>query len=166
MSKVDYTITKQLQDDLIEAYKKVAGKAWDYMDAFRQVAAMEAPRYYVTPKQAYQVVVKMMKGDFYHVDHMARNKRRMYYSLFNKVVELSEQRAFIDKSLWYIIHYATSSPAPEFFISPQRAYAIRHSVRQKTVDENGKPVVPRCQTKWYKKLKEKRKQEKERKMLS
>lgn len=161
MSKTDYNITRQLQEDVIAAYIKVSGKAWDYQDAFRQIASMPAPRYYVTAKQAFQIVAPMMKGDFRKVDHMTRNKRRMYYSLFNKAMELSEQHTFRGKSLFYIMQFAVTSPAPEFFLSPNRINNIRHFYRTGVTDDDGRMVKPWCETERYKRVKAERQRRKE-----
>lgn len=94
-----------------------------------------APRYYVTPKQAYQVISPMMKGDFERVDLMAPTRRNLYYSLFEQVIRLSETREFIGKSLFYIMQYAVIQPAPEFFLSPTRARIIRYWVKSGAIKD-------------------------------
>lgn len=161
MSKTDYSISKQMQDDLIRAYCQSCDGAWKYDDAYKRVAKMPAPRYYITAKQAYQVVAKMIKGQFSHVDHMAPNKRRMYYSLFHKVIELSEQHTFIGKSLWYIIGHAVVSPAPEFFISYETVGRIRRGIKHGEYDDDGRQVIPYCSRPRYQRIKEERRKEAE-----
>lgn len=141
MSKTDYSIRRQMQDDIIEAYKKSCDGCWTMDEAYRKASKMPAPRYYITPKQAYQVVTRMMRGDFNKVDHMLPNRRRMYYSLFRKVNEMCGQRVFADKSLWYIMQYAVTSPAPEFFLSYITVGWIRRLVKQGEVDDEGRMVV-------------------------
>ena len=123
--KNDYEITQQMHADLMKAYINVSGTCWTQMEAYEKMVKEPAPRYYITPKQAYQVLARMMKGDFEIVDMMATGKRRMYYSLFEEVLKLSEKREFIGKSLWYIVPFAVNSPAPEFFITAERARHIR-----------------------------------------
>lgn len=127
-----------MQDDLLEAYKKVQPTSWTNKDACSKVVKMTAPRYYISPKQAHQVISKMMKGDFDYVDIMRGNKKRMYYSLYHKCVELSEKRAFIGKSLWYIVHFAVTCEAPEFFLSPSTVARIRIWIRKGFIDDDGK----------------------------
>ena len=161
MSKTDYSIRRQMQDDIIKAYCKSCEGAWIYDDAYKKVSKMPAPRYYITPKQAYQVVVKMVRGYFEEVDQMLPNKRRMYYSLFKKVMEMSEQRAFINKSLWYIMQFAVASPAPEFFIDYQTVGRIRRMMKSGEVDDEGKMTLPYCERPTYQRLKEKRRRRKE-----
>lgn len=162
--KNDYDISKQQQDDLIKAYNKVAYQSWTQAEAYRKAVKQPAPRYYVSARQAAQVIAPMVKGDFEHVDLMQPNRRRMYYSLFEKVIELSEKRAFIGKSLTYIVQFAVSSPAPEFFVSASTLHRVRSFLKNGYINDEGKvktlPYMERC----YVKLKEKRARRKALKM--
>jgi hypothetical protein len=124
--------------DLMEAYIKVSGRCWTQMEAYEKMVKQPAPRYYVTAKQAYQVLLHMMKGDFEIVDSMPIRKKKMYYSLFEQVIKLSEKRSFIGKSLWYIVPFAINCPAPEFFISAERARHIRGWLRSGAIKEDGR----------------------------
>ena len=85
--------------------------------AFRRTVEQPAPRFYVTRKQAYQVVMKMLAGDFSEVDKMNRNRKRMYYVLFDRTMDAIQKRGYKDKSLYYIMQYVVIQPAPEFFLS-------------------------------------------------
>jgi hypothetical protein len=82
----------------------------------------------------------MVRGNFDHVNMMLPLRREMYYSLFNVVMELSEKRAFIGKSLSYIMAFAVIQPAPRFFISPIRGRLIRGFIKNGVFDENGKVI--------------------------
>lgn len=163
--KTDYDITKQFNEDLIKAYNRVAPKSWSQKMAYEKAVKEPAPRYYVSPKQAAQIISPMLRGDFQRVDMMMPNRRRMYYSLFNKVLELSEKRSFIGKSLFYIMQFAVTTPAPEFFIDFRKLRELRSSVRLGKIDEDGRttrsPAFKRC----YAKLKEKRERAKASSML-
>ena len=136
--KNDYEITQQMHADLMEAYIRVSSKCWTQHEAYERMVKEPAPRYYVTPKQAYQVLLRMMKGNFEYVDTMPEGKKKMYYSLFDVVNELSMKRSFIGKSLWYIVPFAVNSPAPEFFISPERARHIRGWLKSGAIKEDGR----------------------------
>lgn len=140
--KNDYDITKQFQDDLIKAYNQVAYSCLSQEEAYRKAVKQPAPRYYISPKQAHQVISPMLKGNFEKVNMMMPNRRRMYYSLYNKVIELSEKRAFIGKSLFYIMHFAVSSPAPEFFVSHRSIEQVRSFLKNGYYDDTGKVCVP------------------------
>lgn len=154
--KHDYDISKQYQEDLIEAYKRVAPHSWSQIEAYRRTVKQPAKRYYITPKQAAQVISPMFRGDFSHVNAMMPNKRRMYYSLFNKVVELSEKRDFAGKSVNYIIQFAVLEPAPEFFVSHRVIAQIRSFLRNGYYEESGKVKEVPYRARSYEKLKEKR----------
>ena len=163
MSKENYDISKQMQVDLIEAYKQVYGTCWTQRQAYERMVLQPAPRYYVTPKQACSVISHMMRGDFEFVNMMMPLRREMYYSLFDVVVKLSEKREFIGKSLSYIMKHAVAQPAPKFFISPTRARIIRGHIRNGVFDEDGKvideklPSYPRDRERKRKKFLERKK---------
>ena len=149
MGKVNYDISRQMQDDLIAAYSKVCDTSWNLKDACTKAVKLPAPRYYVTAKQAYQVIAPMIKGDFGHVDLMLPNRKRMYYSLFEKVVEMTEKRAFIGKSLYYIMQYAVVQPAPEFFIRWDTLAKIRNFIKKGRIDDEGRTVSNQSREKAY-----------------
>lgn len=154
--KNDYNITKQYQDDLIKAYNKVAQSSWSQKDAYAKAVKLPAPRYYVSARQAAQIISPMVRGDFERVNMMHPNRRRLYYSLFDKVIELSEKRAFIGKPLIYIVRFAVASPAPEFFVSPNALAQVRAYLKKGYFDEEGKTNQPPCRIRAYERLKKKR----------
>ena len=154
--KNDYDISKRFQDDLIKAYNSVAPHCWTQEEAYEKAVKQPAPRYYVSAKQAAQVIARMVKGDFERVDMMLPNRKRMYYSLFQKVIEMSEKRDFVGKSLTYIVNFAVSSPAPEFFVSVYSIRQVRQFLKRGYFDDDGKVVNYRSRVTSYIKLKEKR----------
>lgn len=154
--KNDYDITRQFQDDLIKAYNKVAPTCLMQDDAYKKTVKQPAPRYYVSAKQATQILSPMVHGDFTRVDMMLPNKRRMYYSLLEKVIELSEKRAFVGKPLTYIVQFAVSSPAPEFFISGGSFRIIRSALKNNRYDDEGRMINAKYRERAYEKLKKKR----------
>lgn len=159
--KNDYDISRQQQDDLIKAYNKVAPTCFKQVDAYRKAVKEPAPRYYVTPKQAAQIISPMVRGDFSRFNKMSPNRKRMYYSLFLKVIELSEKRAFIGKSLIHIMEYAVLCPAPEFFINKEALAKTRGLLKCGYIDDSGKASVP-YRVKAYERLKLKREKHKAR----
>ena len=138
MRKENYDISRQMQRDVINAYKEVYAKCFTQREAYERTVLQPAPRYYVTPKQALQVISPMMKGDFEMVDMMMPLRREMYYSLFNEVMKLSEKREFIGKSLSHVMRFAVLQPAPRFYIGWDRAKRIRIWLRKGYFDETGK----------------------------
>ena len=128
-----------MQDDLIKAYCKACdGGAWTMQDACNKAVKMPAPRFYISPKQAYLVISPMMKGDFERVDLLNPLKREMYYELFDVVTRLVEKREFIGKSLWYIMPYAVIQPASQFFISGHTLYCIRRDMKTGRINDEGR----------------------------
>lgn len=154
--KNDYDIEKQKQDDLINAYNQVAPHCLMQDDAYRKAVKQPAPRYYISAKQAAQVLSPMVRGDFTRVDMMIPNRRRMYYSLFEKVLELSEKRAFVGKSLLYITRFAVLSPAPEFFIGGDSFRVLRSYLKNGHYDDDGRTCGLPGRQRAYEKLKRKR----------
>ena len=76
--------------------------------------------------------------------------------LFDKVIELSEKRAFIGKSLQYIVQFAVSCPAPEFFTSHHTMDKVRDFLKNNHYDDEGRTQNLPCRDKSYEKLKAKR----------
>ena len=138
MSKSNYDISKQMQDDLIKAYCKACEGSWTMHDACTKAVNMPAPRFYVTPKQAYQVISPMVKGDFERVNLLNPLRRKMYKELFDVVMRLTEKREFIGKSLWHIMPFAVIQPASQFFISAHALYCIRQDIKTGRMGDNGK----------------------------
>ena len=58
----------------------------------------------------------MAVGDFSKVDSMKPIRQKLYYTLFNRMNEMTQRKEFVGKSLWFICQFLVSEPAPEFFI--------------------------------------------------
>jgi hypothetical protein len=140
MGKVNYEISKQMQNDLIKAYCKACDGAWTMHDACSKAVRMPAPRFYISPKQAYLVISPMVKGDFERVNLYNPLKRKMYYELFDVVMKLTEKREFIGKSLWFIMPFAVTQPASQLFVSPHTLYCIRHYIKTGKIGDDGKQI--------------------------
>lgn len=119
MTKKNYELTLKQRDDLMAAYKEVYRKCWSQQEAWKKTAEHPAPRYYVTAKEAYEKLRKMVTGDTSVVDKLGRSKRKMYYSLFDKLQEMTQKKELIGKSLWFICPFLVTQPAPEFFVEPR-----------------------------------------------
>ncbi len=155
MKKENYEISRQMHEDLMKAYIDVYASCWSQKEAYERTARHPAPRYYISPKQASQIISPMVRGDFELVDLMHPHKRNMYYALFEEVKKLSEQRAFIGKSLSYIMQYAVLQPAPEFFISWDHVKRIRLWLKRGIIGPDGK--VDQSRVGFYRRYYERRK---------
>lgn len=119
MSKRNYSIIEDMRVALMDTYRKVAPDCWSQQEAWEKTVRHPAPRYYITPKQAYQRLLPMLSGDKSEIDRLKPDRRRMYYSLYDKVIEMAQRREFYGKSLWHIIPWVITQPAPEFFIGTE-----------------------------------------------
>lgn len=154
--KYDYDISLQFQNDLIKAYNRVAPMCWSQEEAYKRAVKEPAPRYYVSAKQAAQIISPMVRGDFTRVNMMLPNRKRMYYSLFERVIELSEKRAFVEKPLSYIMLFAVTSPAPEFFCHYTRLHEIRSFIKNGKLDDEGRVIGHKSRAACYERLKKQR----------
>lgn len=127
-----------MQEDLIKAYCKACDGSWTMEDACAKAVKMPAPRFYVSPKTAYLMILPMVKGDFEKVNQCIPTKRRMYYELYKVVLRLAEKREFIGMSLCHIIKFAVTEPAPEFFVKPHSLYCIRLGLKKGRIEEDGR----------------------------
>lgn len=130
MVKKNYDMTRQYRDDLMKAYREVSASCWSQEEAWRKTAKHPAPRYYVTPSEAYERMRHMVVGDMTQVDALSDCRRRMYYSMFEKLQELSQSRDMIGMSLWSICQTLVLQPAPEFFITPRTVRYIYQNYKK------------------------------------
>lgn len=100
------------------AYRDVVSGCYSQKQAYERTVVHSAPRFYITAKQAHDVLRKMVKGDFSEVDRFYPLKKKMYYDLYNILIEMSSHREYYKKSLWYICQFLVLQPAPEFYITP------------------------------------------------
>lgn len=118
MTKHNYDISIQQRADLLAAYRKIAPYCLTQQQAWQRTVSSPAPRYYVSRKQAFQKVVKMVKGDFSEVDAMKPLRRQMYYSLYEQTLKAINKREFANMPLFYIMQFVVCQPAPSFFLTP------------------------------------------------
>nr|DAQ00412.1 MAG TPA: hypothetical protein [Caudoviricetes sp.] len=118
MTKTNFSLTARQREDIMKVYGEIALTCHSQQEAYIKVASHPAPRYYVSPKQAFERLRRMVVGDFSVVDAMTEPRRRMYYSLFEKLKKVSQRKEFIGQSLHFICQFLVSEPAPEFFLSP------------------------------------------------
>lgn len=107
-----------MRDDLMAAYREVAPKCWTQMEAWEKTVKHPAPRYYISQRQALQRLMPMTRGDFSAILKMKPSRQRLYFSLFERVRQMSQLPEYADMSLYRLIPYALLSGAPEFFITP------------------------------------------------
>lgn len=131
MGKSAHYVNKLLRRDILRVYREVAPHCWYQQDAWEKTVKHPAPRFYVTPKQAYQKILPMLDGDFSEIDNMGACRQRMYACLYQRVLEASEQVQFAGKSLWFMMPFIVTQPAPEFFLSTERLRRIFRDEKKK-----------------------------------
>ncbi len=118
MTKTNYELIVRQREDLMASYRDVAPHCRTQQEAYEKVVASPAPRYYVSPREAWNKLRLMAVGDFSKVNRMKPLKRKLYYSLFERMMEMSQRTEFVGKSLWFICQFLVGEPAPEFFLKP------------------------------------------------
>lgn len=143
MPRRGFDLTVQMRKDLAEAYRHVYSSCRSQEEAWNKAVCQPAPRYYISPKRAYHIMIEMVKGNFDVVDVMPPKKRKMYYDLFNVVQSMTQKTEYIGKSLWFICQFAVSSPAPEFYISVEALRKTINCCRKYGVSYHHKEVFPK-----------------------
>jgi hypothetical protein len=134
MSKLDSDIVKSRDNDLMRAYRKVAPSCWTQKEAWEKTIKEKAPRYYISTAQATHILLPMINGDNRRIEKCSNPcHRRMYYSLWARVKELSQKRAYMNKPLNYIVSFAIGMEAPEFFVQPRTARLVFNRYKKKGV---------------------------------
>ena len=142
MTKTNFDINVQMRKDLMMAYAKVSHTCLTTQQAFKHTVKQPAPRFYVSRKQAYQMVSKMIQGDFSMVDRMPSNRKRMYYELFDRTQDAIQKREYKGKSLWHIMQFIVIQPAPEFYMSYRTFEKIFSFMREGRLEDTP------CWTRW------------------
>lgn len=130
MPKRSFSLTCKMREDLMGAYREVYTKCHSQKEAYLKTVNHPAPRFYVSAKQAYEMLRAMVVGDMTKIDALAPLKRCMYMELFEKLQQLSQEKAFIGKSLWFICPFLVTLPASQFYISAQTFKDIFPSMKK------------------------------------
>lgn len=130
---------EEMKEDLMKVYREVASKydCRNNQEAFKLCIEHAAPRFYVDPRHAHQLISPLFYGDRSKIDSLPPLRREMYESLFETVMRLKQKSAYWDKSLMYVLRFAVLEPAPRFYISTIRMGQIwREKTRRKRKEEN------------------------------
>lgn len=118
MTKNNFGLTAKQREDLMTVYRSVAPHCHSQQEAYEKVVNSPAPRFYVSPKQAWSMLCKMVVGDYSDVDRMKPIRQELYHTLYDRMEKLSQRKEFIGKSLWFICQFLVNEPAPKFFMQP------------------------------------------------
>ena len=112
-----YKDTDAMRRDMMKVYNEVYSTCWTQREAWEKTIRHPAPRYYISPKQAYEVLRPMcFYNDFTAVEKMKPTRQRLYTSLYETVMKMAQKREYLGMSLHHIVNHAVSQEAPEFFV--------------------------------------------------
>lgn len=114
----------------MNAYREVYSKCHSQREAYIKTVMHPAPRFYITPKRAYNALILMVKGDFSELETLDPMKRSMYLELFEKLQQMTQKQEFMGKSLSFICPFLVTQPASKFFISEETFKDIFPSIKK------------------------------------
>ena len=134
-NKDDRNEFKEQQDaEIMDAYRrifKIYGGKVDVHTLYKMVAFAPASRFFVSPRQAYRVVIRMMAGQ--PITNMRLSNQRMYLEIYRRVQEelsqLSQLSHNSQSSLKSVIEKIVCQPAPEMYVGiryEERKRRLRH----------------------------------------
>lgn len=106
-----------MRQDLMNAYREVYSKCHSQREAYIKTVKHPAPRFYVTPTQAYKMMRPVVAGDFSKLEALPPLKRDMYIEMFDTLRRMTQKQEFMGKSLWFICQFLVTYPASEFYLS-------------------------------------------------
>lgn len=107
----------------MKAYREVCAdcpQGTTQIQVYEMVVNKPAPRFYIDPRSALQVLSPIMRGDRSALEQMKPLRRQMYEDLFDVVMRLSQKKDYWCKSLYVILKDAVLQPAPRFYINTMR----------------------------------------------
>lgn len=117
MPRRGFDVMLTMRDDLMKTYREVFGKCRTQKEAYAKVVKHPAPRFYVSPKKAYEVMRFLISGDTSVLENMRSDRKRMYMDMFNVLLRMMQKPEYTGKSLWFVCQFLVTQPAPEFYFS-------------------------------------------------
>ena len=113
-NKDDRNEFKEQQDaEIMDAYRrifKIYGGKVDVHTLYKMVAFAPASRFFVSPRQAYRVIIRMMSGQ--PISNMRLSNQRMYREIYRRVQEELKIQADICASTAHVAHPSNSAYLP------------------------------------------------------
>ena len=134
-NKDDRNEFKEQQDaEIMDAYRrifKIYGGKVDVSTLYKMVAFAPASRFFVSPRQAYRVIMRMMAGQ--PISNMRTSNQRMYREIHRRVQdELSHNS---QSSLKSLIAKIVRQPAPEMYVGVRQISFIISKEKRKCYEE-------------------------------
>ena len=135
--KYDDELHKTMLKDLMSAYREVAVYCTTQAMAWDETVKHPAPRYYVSAAWARHIIAPMLVGDYSKLNKLSQRRRRLYVSLYHKVIEASNKVEYRKMSLNKLLPHVINTPAPEFFISSYMCRTYFHQYRKQENETKG-----------------------------
>ena len=140
-NKDDRNEFKEQQDaEIMDAYRrifKIYGGKVDVHTLYKMVAFAPASRFFVSPRQAYRVIIRMMSGQ--PITNMRLSNQRMYREIHRRVQEelsqLSHNSQPSQSSLKSVIEKIVCQPAPEMYVGIRQISFIISKEKRKCYEE-------------------------------
>ena len=142
-NKDDRNEFKEQQDaEIMDAYRrifKIYGGKVDVHTLYKMVAFAPASRFFVSPRQAYRVIIRMMSGQ--PISNMRLSNQRMYREIYNRVKEeLKVQTPSLGEGwggcqLKSLIAKIVCQPAPEMYVGIRQISFIISKEKRKCYEE-------------------------------
>ncbi len=140
-NKDDRNEFKEQQDaEIMDAYRrifKIYGGKVDVHTLYKMVAFAPASRFFVSPRQAYRVIIRMMAGQ--PITNMRLSNQRMYLEIYRRVQEelsqLSHNSQPSQSSLKSVIEKIVCQPAPEMYVGIRQISFIISKEKRKCYEE-------------------------------
>lgn len=117
MPRRGFDVMVTMRDDLMKTYREVFSKCRTQKEAYAKTVKQPAPRFYVSPKHAYEIMRLLVSGDTSVLEKMGNTRRRMYQDMFGILLKMMQKPEYTGKSLWFICQFLVIQPAPEFYFS-------------------------------------------------
>ena len=96
-------------------------------EIYKMVVEMPSSRFWVSEERAATIVLNIIKGD--KLESMKAKKRLMYFEIYKRVMEAKKKNP--DAPISYLTFDVVSSPAPQFYLTPQSAKTIISKIKRK-----------------------------------
>ncbi len=116
-----------MRSDLMRVYRQVCSECpqgTTQSQVYEIVVNMPAPRFYVDPRSALNVISPLVRGDRSALERMKPLRRQMYEDLFDVVLTMSRQQAYWGRDLYPLLKDAVLKPAKRFYIGSTRMSQI------------------------------------------
>lgn len=134
-NKNDRNEFKEQQDaEIMDAYRrifKIYGGIVDVRTLYKMVSFAPASRFFVTSRQAYRVIRKMLAGE--SISNMRPTNQRMYNEIMQRLKE--EKTKTPEKSIKSLIEKIVREPAPEMYIGVRQISYIIGKEKRKCYEE-------------------------------